>query len=174
MVRKTTFSTKKSKTVKPQSISEQFAAEIERILKLYATDKSKARIEIETQARRVWLQYLFQQHTEVTKTEVVEEVEERQLIIGGGNPDSEIITTRKTKQTTTKTVTPRVPLATIKAALTLDWSVQKKWEEMQALALCVEAGLLPESAKDRVVAYTTGFADATLEITQASDTDSDE
>lgn len=175
MARKTSFATKKTKTIKTKTLAEQLAEKIEEILRLYATDKAKARLKIEEQARRVWLQYLFQQHQEVTVIVDVEEVEERQLIVGGGNPNSEIITTRKTKRTSTKTVTPRVPLATVKAALTFDWSMARKYEELNALALCVEAGLLPESAKDAVVEYTTGVSNTVLELPDnAPDTETNE
>jgi hypothetical protein len=131
--------------------------EIEVILKLYKNDKQKARIAVEEQARRIWLQYLFQQHKEVCTTVELEETEEQQQICGGGNPDGTIITTRIVRKTTTKTTTPKTPVWAIKAALTADWTVNKKHGELEALSLCVEAGLMPESVLDAVTEYATGF-----------------
>lgn len=159
MAKKTKF-TKVSAT---QNASKSPAEQIENILKYYKSDKPKARIAVEEQARRIWLQYLFQQHTETTTTVETEEVEERQHIFGGGNPDSEIITTRKTTKTTVKTVVPRTPIPMVKAALTLDWSVNKKYGEMEALNLCVEAGLMPETVLDAITEYATGMGQEVLE-----------
>lgn len=159
MVKKASFVKNSTKQKASRTPSEQ----IEAILKYYKDDKPKARIAVEEQARRIWLQYLFQQHTETTTTVETEEVEERQQIFGGGNPDGEIITTRKTKKTTVKTVVPRTPIAMIKAALTLDWSVNKKYGEMEALNLCVEAGLMPETVLDVITEYATGMGEQVLE-----------
>lgn len=146
-----------SKVSAKSTLSKTPTEQIETILKLYKNDKQKARIAVEEQARRIWLQYLYQQHREVCTTVEVEETEERQQIIGGGNPDSEIITTRIVRKTTTKTTTPKTPIWAIKAALTADWSVNKKHGELEALSLCVEAGLMPESVLDVVTEYATGF-----------------
>lgn len=159
MVRKKSFS---QKAVSHKSSKTPLEL-IQEILKLYKTDPSKARIAVEQQAREIWLQYLFQQHKEVVTTVEVEEVEERQQIFGGGNPDGEIITTRKTQKTTTKTTIPRVPLAMMKAALTFDWSVSKKFVELEALSLCIEAGLIPESTKDAIENYSAGFGEKVIE-----------
>jgi hypothetical protein len=51
----------------------------------------------------------------------------------------------------------------IKAALTLDWSVNKKNIEMEALSLCVEAGLMPETVLDVIAEYATGMGQQVLE-----------
>lgn len=159
MARKKTYS---QSTITKQN-SKTLSQQIESILKLYKNDRQKARQLIEEQARRVWLQYLYQEHTEVTVTCEVEKVEERQQLIGGGNPDAEVITTRTTTKTTTKTTTPKTPLWAIKAGLSFGWEVNKKFEELEALNLCVEAGLMPESTKDAVVDFTNGFASKVLE-----------
>lgn len=159
MPRKTGFSQKSTAQQTTKSPLDQ----IEEILKLYKTDPPKARIAVEKQARKIWLQYLFQQHKETVTTVEVEEVEERQQIFGGGNPDGEIITNRKTKKTTTKTTIPRVPIPMMKAALTFDWSVSKKFVELEALSLCIDAGLIPESAKDVIEDYSSGFGEKVIE-----------
>lgn len=159
MVKRATFSKGTTKQKSSKTPTEQ----IESIIKFYKDDKPRARLAVEEQARRIWLQYLFQQHKETTTTVETEEVEERQQIFGGGNPDGEIITTRKTKKTTIKTVIPRTPIPMIKAALTLDWSVNKKNVELEALNLCVEAGLMPETVLDAITEYATGMGEKVLE-----------
>lgn len=158
MAKKSKFSQVSVKTVAKQSPADQ----IENILKLYRNDRPKARIEVEEQARRVWLQYLFQQHTEVCTTVEIEEVEERQQILGCGNPDGEIITNRITTRTVTKTVIPKTPVWAVKAALTGDWTVNRKFGELEALAICVDAGLMPESVLDAVSEYSSGFGESVL------------
>lgn len=159
MAKKNSF----TKTSAKQKTTKTPTEQIEAIIKYYKDDKPKARIAVEEQARRIWLQYLFQQHKETTTTVEIEEVEERQQIIGGGNPDGEIITNRTTKKTTVKTVVPRTPIPMIKAALTLDWSVNRKNIEMEALSLCVEAGLMPEAVLDAITEYATGMGEQVLE-----------
>lgn len=159
MAKKAKFSQVSAKKTVKQSPADT----IETILNFYRNDRQKARIAVEEQARRVWLQYLFQQHTEVSTTVEIEEVEERQQILGGGTPDGEIITNRTTTRTVTKTIIPKTPVWAIKAALTGDWTVNRKFGELEALALCVEAGLMPDSVLDAVSEYSSGIGEAVLE-----------
>lgn len=141
----------------------------EKIAIILHSPKAEQRKLIEAQARQIWLECLFQTHTETTVTTEIEETEERQQIFGGGNPDGEIITNRTTKKVTTKVTTPKVPLWAIKAAFTLDWSMTGKFNELSAIAVCVEAGLMPESTLDLVVDYTTNFSKKVLESTVGED-----
>lgn len=162
MAKKHSYTQKTKSEIRTPTVSER----IEAILQATKPDQRKL---IERQARKVWLDYLFQEHKETTVITEEETTEERVLMFGGGNPDSEMVTVRKTIKKTTRETTPKVPVWAIKAALTLDWGVTGKHNELSAIATMVDAGLMPESALDLVVEYSTGLSDVILEATVKSE-----
>lgn len=155
----------KKKTVKKtisDSIKIETSEKINSILKIYKNNKLEARKLIEEEARRVWLGYLFQCHHEVTETIEIEETEKKIY-----NPEiGEITEITKQTKTQTKKHTPRTPYWAIKAAL-ISWDTLSNFEELNAVQLLVESGLMEESALDIIEQKTAGIPQALRDASAA-------
>lgn len=153
----------KQSTVKKSTISVESAI-INRIIDLHKIDRTSAAKLAEEQARRVWLEYLFQTHREVKEVTEVEEVEERTYDPSVG----EIVTQRTTKRTRTEIITPKTPVWAVKAAI-VRWENLSNFEEINAIQLLVESGLYPENALDIIAEQTSGVPKALLNPTEKAE-----